>query len=308
MSAPPAGYPPEKIIFLLGIMPRSGTNYLFDLLLAHPGCTASRIPEDYFVAHADQLDGFVQRVARTLQARWGPDEAGLYAGLRRGLVSLLAGMEEERRIIAKTPSVANLERFFKLFPTSQLIILMRDGRAVVESGLRSFGDWSFEEATREWATAARQIARFQAAERARQHLFAVVRYEDLYTQLRPELKRLYEFLGLDPAGVNFDALEIIPVRGSSVHRGEGNPRVHWQPVARTADFDPLQRFAGWKPAQHARFNWLAGDSLRLFGYEPTPVGGAPAYWQIYNRGLDARYAARHGRQALGRRLQRLRRR
>ena len=288
LSATAPTYPSEQLIFLLGIQPRSGTNYLFDLLLAHPDCTASLLPEDFFVAYSHHLHGFVQSVLHASNPDWGLDEAGLYGSLRKTLTGWLAPPGEPRRIIAKTPSVAGLDYFFQLFPTSQVVILVRDGRAVLESGMRSFSRWTFDSAAREWAAGARTIARFQQSHASRSHQFTLVRYEDLYTQQAVELKRLFEFLNLNTQGFNFNAVDNIPVRGSSVLRGAPAADVHWQPVAKTADFNPLERFKDWTPAQHARFNWLAGDALRLFGYQPVTPAGSPAFWAARNRWLDAR--------------------
>lgn len=67
----PGGYPAEQLILVLGIMPRSGTNYLYDLLLTHADCTASRVPEDFLVAQAHWLNGYVEAVHGKWSPRWG---------------------------------------------------------------------------------------------------------------------------------------------------------------------------------------------------------------------------------------------
>jgi hypothetical protein len=308
MTNSAAGYPPEKLIFLLGIMPRSGTNYLFDLILAHRGTTASHIPEDHFVAYSSLLDMFVQSIVRDINPAWGTDETRLYEGLRHGLVSLLADADEPRRIVSKTPSVTNLDLFFKLFPTSKLVILVRDGRAVTESAVRSFKHMTMETATRQWATAAQRISRFIKTQQERRQQFMLLRYEDLYTHQTEVLKRLYAFLELDTAEINFEALQNIPVRGSSTLRGENAEKVHWNPIAKTEDFNPLERFKHWTPAQHARFNWLAGDALRLFDYEPWPAKGASLVWQGYNRWHDAQQSLQRVRPFMARQVRRFSRR
>src|SRR5215208_2064957 len=48
-------------IFIHGILPRSGTNFLWDLLLLHPDLTRAREPvnEDLFLAHSAPLVRFV---------------------------------------------------------------------------------------------------------------------------------------------------------------------------------------------------------------------------------------------------------
>lgn len=57
-------------IFIHGILPRSGTNFLWDLLRLHPDCAPARVPvdEDWFLAHSDHLVHFVDDVG----AAWDP--------------------------------------------------------------------------------------------------------------------------------------------------------------------------------------------------------------------------------------------
>ena len=55
------------------------------------------------------------------------------------------------RLVTKTPTVKNLGLFFQLFPTSKLLVLVRDGRSVVESAVRTF-DRPYGHAAREWAS------------------------------------------------------------------------------------------------------------------------------------------------------------
>jgi hypothetical protein len=43
--------------------------------------------------------------------------------------------------------------------------------------------------------------------------------------------------------------------------------VQWEPVDRTAGFDPTARARDWSEAQLRRFDWLAGEELELLGYE-----------------------------------------
>ena len=75
--------------------------------------------------------------------------AELYASLGSALVAFLT-VDHGRRLVTKNPSVIGIERVFTFFPTAQVIILLRDGRAVVESCLRTFA-WDFDLATRRWA-------------------------------------------------------------------------------------------------------------------------------------------------------------
>jgi hypothetical protein len=101
----------------------------------------------------------------------------------------------------------------------------------------------------------------------------MVRYEDLVADPSRRMSDVLSFLGLDVADYDLSAAERLPVRGSSVFLG-GRAKVHWEPVERTAEFDPLRRWAHWTAAQHKRFAWLAGRQQVALGYgldDPVPA-------------------------------------
>ncbi|MBA2529170.1 MAG: sulfotransferase [Euzebyales bacterium] len=261
-------------IFILGIAARSGTNFLWDLLRLHPACAPARPPitEDYFLYHADLLAAYTTAVQRSWDPDWGdfPADLGdeLQASLGRSLTSFLQ-VDPTRRLLTKTPSVRNLDRFPLLFPGADLVILVRDGRSVAESCMTTFG-WDLETAARRWVRAANQIRRFDIANRDRDVRYLIVRYEDLLDDLAETMSGMFRFLGLDAAAYDVQAAEGLPVRGSSVHLGPGRSRVHWEPVPRTPDFDPKERWRGWSVAWQDRFIWIADQQLRHFGYDSHP--------------------------------------
>jgi hypothetical protein len=49
-------------IFIHGVLPRSGTNFLWHLLLLHPDCAPAVLPvyEDLFLEHSDHLVAFAR--------------------------------------------------------------------------------------------------------------------------------------------------------------------------------------------------------------------------------------------------------
>ena len=55
-------------IFILGIMPRSGTNFLHQLITLHPDCVASHVWEDFLIYPAPLLDAY----AHALYSEWTP--------------------------------------------------------------------------------------------------------------------------------------------------------------------------------------------------------------------------------------------
>jgi hypothetical protein len=205
-----------------------------------------------------------------------------------GCASFLASLARpgsagpRRYVVTKTPSIKGLH-LLPLFPRTRGIVLVRDGRALVESGMRSFG-WAFEAATGRWARAAEAIRAAQDGGVP----FLLVRYEDLVSDLRAELTRVFDYLGLEAGVYDFVAAENLPVKGSSALRAESG-RVDWRPVEKTPDFQPLQRAAGWSAARRSRFEWLAGRQSAYFGYEGVSPRRWRFAWACWNRLLDLRH-------------------
>jgi protein-tyrosine sulfotransferase len=260
-------------IFIHGILPRSGTNFLWDLLLLHPDCSRGREPvnEDLFLDQSDHLVAFADAVHASWDRRWGtfgpdlPDR--LLAGIGKGLLSFLC-IDPDRRLVTKSPSVRHLDRFFAFFPEAHLLILVRDGRSVVQSAMDTFG-WSFDRGCRAWAEGARTIGHFQQVESLRASHWRIVRYEDLVDDPDGQLRAIFGFVGLDPARYDFEAARNLPVRGSSAF-GREKGQVHWATVAKSEDFAPKDRWRSWSARRLERFEWLAGAELASFGYATAP--------------------------------------
>jgi hypothetical protein len=283
-------------IFILGILKRSGTNHLHDLLRLHPEVVApAPVWEDHALREGHRLAAYAAAVRRRWNPEWGvgaKEEAELLRRLGDGVLAFLGARAPEGRLLTRTPSVENLALFPALFPEAKLVILVRDGRALVESGVRSFG-WRYESRFRRWAHAARAVLAFNA-EQAPAGRHRIVRYEDLVTRLEPTLAELLRFLDLDPSRFDFARAATLPLRGSSTLRSPAEGPLDWKPVEKPAGFDPLARFADWSPALHERFEWLAGRELRALGYAAPPV--ADSRWlRLRNRTLDWRWRRRKRR-------------
>ncbi len=260
-------------VFILGIRPRCGTHFLSDLLLRHPDCGApDPIWEDNLIRYSDVLLNYVTLVS----GGWGLSQENqgsiinsFYQHLGIGMIGFLCSKQGKRRFVTKTPLVVNLENFFRIFPKAYLIILIRDGRAVVESEHVSFGG-KYEVAMKKWARAAETIIRFDQAHHNSDYKYLIVRYEDLYTNLQQELSRILNFLKLDTDSFDFGLATNLPVRGSSELCKHGGT-LHWQPVEKKQDFNPLNRWSHWGWILHARFNRIAGKSMDYFGYDSKPI-------------------------------------
>jgi protein-tyrosine sulfotransferase len=279
-------------IFIAGISTRSGTNFLYDLLRLHPDCGGPATNwEDSSLSKAEHLVRYVEVVTGGWR-RHGADprvEDRLYEHLGNGIVSVLASQVKDKRLVTKGPFVRNLDYFFKLFPRAYLLILVRDGRAVVESRVKTFGE-SYETAMRYWANAADTILRFNQVARGSHVNYLVVKYEDLFNDPKHEITRILSFLGLEQEEYDFDAAINLPVRGSSVFRGTRPKEYHWDPVEKTPDFNPVGRWNKWSRSNHERFNWIAGQQLVALGYEKKQIAeDRDLLWTAWNKALDVRW-------------------
>lgn len=295
------------IIFILGIMPRSGTHFLWHLLGLHPDCDKSAIPEDGLVSKSDFLARYVNLNYHVWQSEGDlpaiPAKELLMESLGEGLKIFLQrariaadqlstgqAAKQAKYLVTKFPQVTSIDKFFRLFPREKLLILVRDGRDLVESINVSFR-YSREEAIRDWARAARRIVAFEKRWADAKDQYCIVKYEELYTNTEQEMRKIMNFLELDAVNYDFKEALNLPVVGSSVFkRGEGD--VHWTPVSKTHDFNPLSRTAAWTRRRHERFNWLAKEELLLFAYQPKEFAGNRFAWSLWNRLQDAGYGIR----------------
>jgi hypothetical protein len=301
----------HNLVFILGIMQRCGTNYLNNLLLLHPDCEyPGFVWEDYLIAPAENLSRYVDSVYQNWHPSWrnkveeimGSNSLmncigeGLNLFINRQYESSFGTgqrsakksskePDEYPKLVTATPSVDNLECFFQLFPYASLLIVIRDGRSVVESGMKTF-EWDFDHAVRRWVNAAESISRFDDSEQQGRYL--IVRYEDIYTNIEDELTKILTFLGLEIKKYNFKAAENLAVIGSSeLQDSEG--LIHWKAREKRADFNPIGRWSHWKRPRHERFNWLAGAYLERFGYAKKQYESQRTLWNVWNMILDGLY-------------------
>lgn len=276
----------EAPIFIQGVLFRSGTNYLARLLERHPDCVLSTIPEDWLLSQSDHLIRYTRGVGG--RWRWVKDwglgeetEQALLRELGAALLGFLRGRcenEAGRRLITKTPDVAGLPNFVRLFPEAHLLVLIRDGRSVVESSVRSFG-WPADRVTRWWAEGADRILNFLRAHPEGSDRYQVVRYEDLVLEPEKVMRAIFRFLDLDPERYDFAGLGEVPVYGSSTVRGTSGAWA-WTVRPNDRDLGALERYRDWSRLQHERFNWIAGQQLRELGYEPKRFTDRALHWRF----------------------------
>ena len=235
----------------------------------HDDCAPGRSPiwEDYLLRSSHHLAQFVAAAQASWDPVWGPTDhlrTQLAASLGDGLVRFMT-IDPTRRLLTKSPSLDNLERFFDFFPGAHLVVLVRDGRDVVDSGMATFG-WELEDAARAWAKGVERVQGFVARDDVPAEQCSVVRYEDLVHRADETVPKLLRELQLPDDGIDTTAVGDLPVRGSSRFKGAAED-IHWHPVPRGDGFKPTRRWQRWDAATHRRFAGVAGAQLRQLGYE-----------------------------------------
>lgn len=259
-------------IFVHGVLPRSGTNFLSDALElhadvhAHPG-RLWEFPLLYVAPGAAALQRellYMFKMNAEVMTRFD-----LLAYLASGWLAALQKEAQERRILLKSPHMQNVTLFRHLFPHDILLLCLRDGRDVVESSLGTFErgsltSKSFGELVREWRLGTEAVLSFAPGGDHAYPNALVVRYESLVQTPVAVMRDVLAHARLDPALYDFEALVDLPVRGSSALRTNADER--WAQHQKPKDFAPIGRWHRWSPAKRRRFKALAGETLIRAGY------------------------------------------
>jgi hypothetical protein len=241
--------------------------YVGELLRLHPDLHA--FPNDLWELPYLAMTGDFLALQRALVARYPENgkRLGAHDLLPLHGAALLAYLHvfaaAGRRVLLKMPSVEFLHYFDLMFPHEHLLVLVRDGRDVVSSTLRTWPEQDFDEACIRWDRAARMILFCERRYAGRAGYLRVL-YEDAQRDPAALVRAVCGAFGLDPARYPFDQASQLPLRGSSEVREGG--AVTWAPIAKPAGFSPLGRWATWSPEQKASFKRLAGQSLIDLGY------------------------------------------
>jgi protein-tyrosine sulfotransferase len=265
----------EPAVFLHGVLARSGTNYLSDLIERHPDICAH--PHQFWefplLAVTDQISELQNDFARVYRRNADvlkPLEfaACLGSGLLRRLQHMVG---EDKTMLFKFPYVYYIDLFRILFPRDYLILLLRDGRDVVSSSMRSFKEKGvfrqrFVDYSAEWACAARAILAYEEGAPRNHPRTIVVRYEEVLEQPEEHVREIVKRIGLDPEKYDYTSLKSMPVRGSSDLAGQAGG-MHWKGVKPPEHFKPVGRWKDWPQRKKRRFKAIAGEALIAAGYE-----------------------------------------
>ena len=263
-------------MFIIGPLNRSGTNYLADVVRQ---LGAFQIPpgihEDYLLVNSDKIVDYVQLTAR----HWSKEYRDPENAENKELVSRFGDtildfanqkIDEGNGLLFKCPRPYNIKNVFRLFPQARVLVCLRDGRDTVESFVRSFDGYSFKEAAKLWAEGAKELLDFEDSLKSSDFESQMLRvhYEDVLQQDKAVMARLSQFLGVDSSVVPLDKIADLPLRGSSTDRGSKD-ELHWQPVEKPKNFNPIGRWGKWGWLKKNQFKSVANNELQRAGYVPT---------------------------------------
>lgn len=255
-------------LFVNGIMPRSGTVFVGELLRLHPDLCA--YPRDLFEVPFLQVSedilgvqerfflGYRHNVGKLGERDFMPLFAASF------IAYLYAIVPESQRMLLKVPGVHYLDRFYSVFPHESLLVLIRDGRDVVQSTIKTWPQLRFSFVCRRWKRSAEMVLACHKHFSNQSVPYWLARFEDVASDPAAFIRDVCTHLNLDESRYPFEKMRELPVRGSS--SGSGQNGVTWDPVERPADFNPTGRWHGWSAAKKRIFKRIAGQALVDLGY------------------------------------------
>lgn len=257
-------------LFVFGVMVRSGTQYLTNLLALHPHL--HRHPRDIWELPLLTQTGPLLDVSEAFLDRYkyNRDRLGkndLLTLLGTAVISYLqSGMESTKRALLTHPSAEYLDHFFAFFPQEHLLLLMRDGRDVVSSVVKTWPTWPFENAAQIWSANAQMMLKTRDLMLAENRKVFYCKYEDALANSESFVRTVCIAFGLDPEVYPYNKIHShVKVKGSS----QFDEAQRWKADQSPQHFHPVGRWHEWTEAQKKTFKQIAGQSLVDCGYETS---------------------------------------
>jgi len=247
-------------------MKRSGTVFVGELLHRHPEIAyyPNKIWEIPFLTQTGRINKMQENFF--FEYNQNRDKMGQHDFLplfgSAFLAYLYGYIPENQRMLLKMPGVQYLHDFYNLFPKENLLLLVRDGRDVVASTVKTWPQIRFVDACRRWDRSAKVVKEFHGNQDGRSgYLFA--RFEDAVKDPKPFLEEAFAAFDLDPDLYPYDHLGNIPVIGSSTTiKKDGS----WTWTNKPKGFKPVGRWQKWSGWRKRQFKRIAGQSLIDLGY------------------------------------------
>ncbi len=257
-------------IFLHGIMPRSGTVYLGQLLRLHPDIHA--YPHQLWELPTVTLSPELIRLGKRFLLEYKPNIGRVGEGdflpiFGAALLGFLReGAPADRRVLAKFPSVQYITHFFSMFPHEKVVLLVRDGRDVVHSTLRTWPKLNFVQVCLRWRRSAQAVLKaIDLFEECHPSDYLLTRFEDVVANPANFVKGFCAHFSLDPDGFPYEDIGDIKVIGSSKLTDPGED-VTWRWVPKPDGFKPTAYWRDWPRSRKMLFKLIAGRPLIDLGY------------------------------------------
>jgi protein-tyrosine sulfotransferase len=260
----------DPAILIHGIMPRSGTVYVGELLKLHPDL--HDYPYKMWEVPALQMSPHLARLGRKFLLEYKPNigkfgENELLPLFGASMIAYLQdGLPSNGRLLMKVPSVQYITHFFSMFPHEYLLLLIRDGRDVVHTTLRTWPRLNFIQVCLRWNRSAQAIlqaiGQFNSSQKDQ---YLLMRFEDALAEPEAFVKRASTCFGLNPKDYPFDEIDSIKVIGSSKLTKPGEAFAYrW--AQRPEGFRPMDYWQRWPAIRKYIFKAIAGKSLMDLGY------------------------------------------
>ncbi len=274
-----------KPIFIIGIAGRSGTHFIKQLLRKHPQISNNILKrEAHFISEINFLDLYVKNVTYYWQKNQKQHENKiknlLKINLANGILNFLPKDNDKKYFVINTPYTDNLKYFPYYFKNHKLIIITRNAKDLVESGVRS-KFWSYEEGLQLWNRSAKRILNLKK----NYSNFIIIKYEDLFTNPQKELIKIFDYLNLKSQNFPFKDIEKTPVQGSSDAKNN-NKNWEYKNIEKPKNFKPLSRAENWSFIRNWRFDWKCGKNANKLNYKREKINFKIFYF-LLNIFLDA---------------------
>jgi len=257
--------PPSLMVY--GVTTRSGTNYVANLLAYHPDIEAwpNNVWEVPFLRHIGKIMDFEEGFFRNKNLSENMQEHDFLTIFGSAFMGYLHSfVPAEKTMLVKEPNVSFLPYFPVVFPNEHLLLILRDGRDVVYSTLKSWPQVDFSDVCQRWNDSARLILQFISKYKDNP-AYMLIKYEDVVADPAKFIKTACDRYTLNVNTFPFKELDTMPVIGSSV-ASQKDGAVTWDHVEKPKDFNPVGRWQSWPEQQKNIFKKIAGETLQEAGY------------------------------------------
>lgn len=255
-------------LIIHGIMPRAGTVYAGELLRLHSDLCAYpyqiwevpflQLTENVLDVQNNFFLGYRHNVGKLGEKDFLPIFGAAF------MAYLHSGVPDDKRMLLKVPGVQHLDHFFSVFPYENLLVLIRDGRDVVQSTIKTWPQLRFSFVCRRWERSARMVLACHERFSQRSEGYWLARFEDAIRDPVTFVKKACEHFRLDESKYPFEKIETISLHGSSAVPVQGT--VDWDPIKKPQDFNPTGRWKTWSAGKKRTFKRIAGQALMDLGY------------------------------------------